>query len=545
MNLDEEKKLNKAEENNSAETEENEDLKPAEVDKSGIGKIISFIKYYIFGQPDAYFETKKLLKATEKKLKKITPVIYDTKKETVTPKFARIIYEIYRIVYPAKQIVDIIRNTKSNNLLQIYFVENTLTKEQRKLLTAFSKENITKEVIEKGYNKASKAISKKESSYVKSFNKNAVIEANEKYSALMDLADIIAFDYYPLLKRFNKNLKEDYLVENPSFSNVDGRYIIEYLKGLSGTIDPIEIGSPYVEAGENFAKFKNRTLLPSSDIERLMGIVKKMVKEEYLPLLIKIVDNDPFYRPSESHRTEDVFQNYIKLLNNKIKENLEFAKKEKINVEVKNRLSQLFGRTDINTLKNYNSEKNSMLERLEVGIFAYADPLNYLKYFIMEKYNRYIRETVNSLIVEAKFYQSDNLKKLSNNFYRANELIKEIMKLDESLKESEPRGSRFKLLIRKAGSGDAQSKKLASEYIAQLNSEAKKIIKTAIISMEFIVGILGKISEEAKHKTNQTIISNAKQVQGVRNKEFLEDLVKAVDDMKNITKIMTIYLEAF
>jgi alpha-L-arabinofuranosidase len=106
-----------------------------------------------------------------------------------------------------------------------------------------------------GLEKAEKNISKKENAFVKSFSKNLILEISEKYSALMELIDIISFDYYPLLKKFNKNLQEDYLVDNPSFSSVYGKYVIEELKGLSATIDTIDLDAPFSKSVEDFNRF--------------------------------------------------------------------------------------------------------------------------------------------------------------------------------------------------------------------------------------------------------------------------------------------------
>ncbi len=357
----------------------------------------------------------------------------------------------------------------------------------------------------------------------------------------MELIDIISFDYYPLLKKFNKNLQEDYLVDNPSFSSVYGKYVIEELKGLSATIDTIDLDAPFSKSVEDFNRFRNRTLLIPSEVDRLIGIIKRLVSNEYLPLIIKLVDKNPFYRPPDPKAINvNIFQNYTKIISSRITESINAGKQDKIKGEVGIILNSLFGKTDFQTLKNYISEKDVILNRLGVGSFVYADALNYLRYFLMERYNRYIRECINSLIVGAKFYQSDNLQNLSNNFYSANELIKAIMSLDESLNENEPRGGRFKTLLRRAAS-EQQAKKLSSEYIEQINEEASKIIMSAIRSINFIINIISKILEETKTK-NYTIVANIREVQGVRNKEFLEDLEKSLGELKGITKLMEIYL---
>ncbi len=516
-------------------------IKAEQEERSALKKIISFIKYYIFGQPDPYYEMKKLLKATEKKIKRISPVIYDFKKDKVTPKFVRIIYEIYKIVYPAKAHIDVLRKEKNKNIIQVHFIESNLKEEDRKILNTFTKEYVTQEILNKGFNKATKDISKRENQFIKSFNKNLIFESNRKYNALMDIVEIIAFDYYPFLKKFNKNLQEDYLVDNPSFSMAYGKYIVEDLKSLSDIIDNLDLNAPYVESVEEFSKFRNKQLVSPTDIERLVNILKKIIKEEYLPLLIKIIDKNPFYRPSEAKESVNIFQSYIKMLNKRIIDNINYAKEQQIKNQVNVILKKLFGTSEIHTLKNYVEDKNTMFERLGINTYSYAEPLNYLRYFIMEKYNRYIRETINSLIVGAKFYQSDTQKNLSNNFYSVNELIKEIMELDKSLNENEPRGSRFKMLLRKA-SNEAQAKKLSIEYISQINTEAYKILSSAIESLSYIIRIIDKIIEENKTKSNFTIVANLKEVEGVRNKEFIQNLDNSLNDMKMITQLIEIYL---
>ena len=199
-------------------------------------------------------------------------------------------------------------------------------------------------------------------------------------------------------------------------------------------------------------------------------------------------------------------------------------------------LVKLFGSDEFETLKNYTKAAKENLYKKGARSFNYTEPLNYLKKFIMEIYNRYIRDTINKLLVEGDFVQKEFNRECSAAFIDCNSLMDDIRRFDEELMSDEQVGGRIQKIL-PAIMRDQKMLVMLNKEIDEIDDTAAKIIEQGLSAFAAVLNVCKTIVIE--YKNNGTdILSNIKGISGQDNKEYIEKIVKAYNDTQAIYALL-------
>jgi len=162
------------------------------------------------GKSDPEREKRKLLKQIEKTLKKQRVKFYNPRPNTVHPRLAQFFYEFYRVLGPAQNILTKAETSKS---LQMLIIETSLTDDQVSIQEQLSEEAIRKRLANSADQKiVFEQIRTDIKNFFSDFDINRVNEIDSRYNNTLLLLDLIHFDYYFLLKKFDSAIPEnDYL----------------------------------------------------------------------------------------------------------------------------------------------------------------------------------------------------------------------------------------------------------------------------------------------------------------------------------------------
>jgi hypothetical protein len=203
-------------------------------------------------------------------------------------------------------------------------------------------------------------------------------------------------------------------------------------------------------------------------------------------------------------------------------------------------ITQLFGDGSAARLKNYNETKNDQLADLGLPLFGYAKPLNYTKAFTTDRYNGFIRNIVNELIIAGAFNNKTILNNLSNNYYALNNLIKKIDDFDDDLDIDGSSGSTFHRFIQSVNK-DKGARSILVKTIDKLNKKARLLITEEVVNIKEMAFIIKKILDEYKSQA-PTIVYNIKKIRSNKNKEFIQDLVNTYKSIYLFLKLMGSYI---
>lgn len=501
---------------------------------SFFGTIVGFIKVKILGIADPSYEKYILLKEVANEIKELKLNIYNTRHDRVTKKFGKVLYELYRYIFPLKELINLNQSKVIKSQIKTKFVLSHFNEEQKQLFSTLTGEGLKELLVKKGIKDSTKIINGNYKKLQASLNKETIKNINISYSVLHAINELIRFDLYPLVKKFAPQLEEDNITDPPAFKDVDGNLVVEELKNLCYTIYSIDTSYDLKAPFRILNEIKGSILLSDDDIKNFQNLIKKIISEDYLSLLIKIIDENPFFRPVynfvEFNITNEFFQNLMFDIKSSRDKIVNKIKDDKVNVILK----KLFETTKFQTLKNYNEEKSEYLYKKGVKSFLFVQPLNFIKKFIMELYNKYIMDISNTFLIEGNYMDKKFNQNFSSAFLDANELMQKIKEFDEDFLGDEKVWGRIKTILPNV-MRDQKLLVVVNKEVDDINSNALTIIKHSLLTYEQLLRSYRTIVEEYK-KNSQDIITNIKTIGGApgENKNLVENIVKAYNDMQAI-----------
>jgi hypothetical protein len=505
------------------------------IEKPGLfGTIIGFFKVKLLGMSDPAYEKYMLLKEINNQIKSMPIVIYNPRTEKVTKKFGKLLFELYRYVFPLSNLINMRESKEILKQIKDYFVTSHFSDKQKQLYMSLKGDGIKELIFQNGLKASTKMINENYKKLQKSLDKDAVNLINMNYSIMYSIDELLHFDLYPLLKKFSPKLPEGTIEKPPAFRDVEGKWVVEDFKNLCYVLYSINVNVDFTEAFRIYGKMKGTTIISDDDVKAFQKLLRDFITNDYLSLLIRVIDENPFFRPVYNFTMHNIVQEFFTNLSTEIRnvrENMiNKLKNEKVNAILK----KLFGTADISTLSNYTKDKSEVLYKKGVRSFDYVEPLNYLKMFIKEIYNSYIMDTANKFLIESNFADKKFNQKFSVSFLDANDLMKEIQSFDIEYLGSEKVWGRIKSLLPNV----MREQKLlvvVNKEVDEINNGASMIITKALNSFESLLYCFKTIVGEYK-KSSQDIITNIKTIGGspADNKELVENIVRAYNDMQSI-----------
>ncbi len=501
-------------------------------EESLLDKLIFFFQNTFLGHGDANYERKKLLRKVKKELKTLVPPVYNPSNHTITSHFAELIFDIYRFTNPLKAILNFEESKLDKSRMEQFFVEIHLDENQKNIIQQLNQEEFAKILEEEGIKGLDQKINNILHQLQNSISREQIMAINTNFTRLIELSRLANFDMYQLLRRFAPALKENVITDPPKFREVDGRYLIDELKELSELIYSMNLRGDFIKPLGILGQAKGKQILPDSDIKKLIVLLINLVKNNYLPLMTGFILKNPFFRPIRNQKTENLVQNYMKdllLATKKIRDLVvDLLRKRRINQLTE----ELFGTSQIRAIEHYTEALDDLFQKAKVETYSFVQSLNFLKYFLMEKYNRYIRENLNQLLLHGDFIDQQLRNDVSESHHECNGLIKSILALDQSLDGSAERGIKIKVLLKKAHS-EATGQRILNDFIEAINEEAHLITFKAIKSFTLITSTLKLIAEDYKTGSQKTV-TNIRAIGGPDNKELMSQLVKSFNDMTKL-----------
>ncbi len=525
-----EKKSSKAEHNAPARSDEFQ-----KIEKPGfLGSIIGFLKVKVLGMSDPAYEKYLLLKDINNQIKSMPIVIYNTRSEKITKKFGKLIFELYRYIFPLSGLINMHSKKERSEQIKEYFVTNTFNEEQKNIYMSLTDEGIKNLITQNGMKKSTKIINGSYKKLQKSMDKDALQNINLNYSVMSSIDDLLRFDLYPLLKKFAPGIKEGTIDKPPDFRDTDGKWLLEDLKNLCYVLYAINVNVDFSMPFKIYGEMKGTTIISDEDVKSFQNLLRQFVSEDYLTLLIRIIEENPFFRPVYNFTIHNVVQDFFTNLSTRIRNVRENVVSKLKGDKINSILKKLFGQTDFQTLTNYTKEKSEILYKKGVASFLYVEPLNYLKMFLKEIYNAYIMEVSNKFLIESNFVDKKFNQKFSVAFLDANDLMQEIQSFDVDYIGSDKIWGRIKSLLPNV-MREQKLLVMVNKEVDEINNGAYMILTKSLNSFESLLQCYRTIVEEYK-KSSQDIITNIKTIGGspADNKELIETIVKGYNDMQAI-----------
>jgi len=147
---------------------------------------------------------KRQLKLIEKQLRISRQKLYNPRKSEVLPGLAAFVYGVYKSLAPARSLIG---RAESSNLLRTLLIESSLSEAQKGQLAALQDEAIAERSRSSPAELAAR-VKENLDAFVAGFDAERIRAVNQAYARLMALLDLVHFDFYFFLRKFDAALPE-------------------------------------------------------------------------------------------------------------------------------------------------------------------------------------------------------------------------------------------------------------------------------------------------------------------------------------------------
>ena len=444
------------------------------------------------------------LKQINKELMHLHYKFYMHKTSTMTTQFAVTMYDIYKHTL---NLMNVLNMQRRNATIKTVLIESMLTEKQRELKDKLQEENIKKILTESLPNLKVKIqeINAQLKELVNSFDTKEIKEIDQTYNQIADISGIINFDYFFLLRKFDSDLTGKESTYVPQFEPIDAKYVLDDIKVYNDLLLTIKLEVPW-DRVIKVANAINETFDHTHDLKKLVHYLKILKKNDYLTMVIQLLDSDPEYKPKAyPSNVKVVNEMLLKIqtdVNLTIEKIIRSIKKQKEN----SLLSQIFNTTVISRLKHYNLGLNESIQKKMITGFLYVSPMNYLKAFLLDIYKADMKPRFDQLIVHGNWCTVDASNNLAESSTILLKISDQILQFDNECGEDKKIGRDIKKYIHMADH-DPNSKNLFKRVINIANTEASKILLSALQHFIILAQELKRFIDDSKHKSTSIIIN--------------------------------------
>lgn len=419
---------------------------------------------------------RKQLKSIAKNLGKSKNHFYKPGTNTAEVPMAKFFYETYKVMSP----VQLMFQNTSPNVLKRLVINGVLTDKQHEMVEGFSEEAIS---ARSRSNTDLKALSKEIASELKAFNAEfnsaRIKEIDGLYSKLVMMSNFSKYDFFFILKKFDNSLRERDFNSLPHFRVINADYVAEDLKNFLAVAWCLSFDDDWSDVIQLLRTFKGVEPVTVQAWKKLLNQMKSLRDRNVFEMIIQLITQNPLWDNVIKVEHHQIMDEYLSSIRKQVEETLEKIQKQQKEGKIDGLLTQVFGTSDIESLKYYNEENSAVYERKHLDGYIYAAPLCYLKHFLLDFVKRDIRELSDILLVRGEWATTQLSTPMSEAYHQLMEISDSILHLDERMSETSESGAKIKTLLPRV-ERDREARNIANMVIGDANDEAANLIVRAV-----------------------------------------------------------------
>ncbi len=437
------------------------------------GNIFQNIITTLFSGGDDNAIKRKMLKRIAKNLSKTKYHFYKPSSHEVDPTFAKFFYEIYKAVSPAQLMF---ANTNPNSIKRMV-IDVTLSEDQKKLSEALSEEELNKRGSTMPLPRLMEETKAQLDKFTAEFTNDKIMKADNLYTKLLLFKNFTQYDFFFLLKKFDSSMKERSFNAAPKFQQIGGSYIVEDIKNFVSVAWPLP-ADDWDDVFKLMKSLKGVEPITLSTWKKVLQRLRYVREQGILEMMVQLITDNPAYKEVVKGEDYHIMDEYISQTRKTVDDVLSTLKERQTAGKVDNLLSQIFGNTSIEPLKNYNDTVSQTFTNRNLTGFLYTAPLSYLKVFLLNYIKKDVRELSDILVVRGEWATQTMSQPMSEAAHQLMDLPSKITTLDEALTESGKFGNKLRTLMPRIDR-DRESRNIMEMTLGDVNNEAAQILGIA------------------------------------------------------------------
>ena len=295
------------------------------------------------------------------------------------------------------------------------------------------------------------------------------------------LLDLINFDYYFMLKKFDSKFPEADFAYKPRFNSIDGRYIVDEVKDFLEIMPVVDTNADWERILGILKEYRQLEVISRSDWSKMLGVMGRLQRSELLEMMVRLIDRDPFFEPALRIHGEKIVQSYLDRIKAAVSLTLQSIAGEARKRRVDGLIFKVFGAVDVPGLANYTAQANEKFAKRDLAGFAHVHGLRCLKAFLLDYCKKDIREIVDIMLIKGKWLVDTTAVSgaIYDAFQHLLQISRELLAFDVSLDEEEELGRRIKASMAQ-WDRSKQNDGLLHRLLKEANDTAKKLISQGV-----------------------------------------------------------------
>jgi|GEM_PF-1334024 len=504
--------------------------------------LFTYLKYILSGDSANLIKMREL-KALYKVFKP-SKYRYITRDKKITNNFLQKIYLLFLSINDFKILLDTTIFSSDEKRAQIYlnhFIESFLSEDIRAKKEKFTKDMIWKKIMEaENVSKTVKGIEDEFIMYKSFLNKKNLPRLEEEYYLMYKLNSLATFNFELFFSKFDPYYT---LPSQPNYAPVLGDEIIVDVEDLYFLITSLPKKVDLTNAFEklymkNEGDYKSLAKKSQQSVNKIFKMISDDLSPRILISLCKYIKEDIKYTISIQPKFFSILDRYRKDIETVFMRNKEFVLEKYSEKSLQQDVESLFNGKHLLNINGFTDTLKKAIETNNLDPISGIMALKITKTFIMEIYEKSIKDTMNTLILEAFFSEKEYQMEFSNVFFAANELRDIVSGCEELLSGSGKNSfSHLEILIKnyKMDNKVAENKitmqvDLINERIRHCNEKCANVLYKLANNVYNII---------QDYKGQKAIyVTNIKAIKGSQNKEFINQLAKAYNDIAKYIKII-------
>ncbi len=501
------------------------------------GSVFTRIFQLFFPKDDIEAIKKRHLKVIAKDISKSKfSKWYKSGAQELLPAAGRFFYEIYTVVGPAQPLLS---GSASSKVLKAITVEQSFSKQQQEL-----RNRLHIDVIEK----RSESLSVKELTaqvkhdlklFLHSFDDKKIKEIDTLYQHLNEFIQLVLFDYYYLLKKFDTALPEHRFSYTPNYSPATGSLAVEELKDFAAILYGLSFEANWEKVFEIITAHKNVQPVNIKEWKKTIAHLQELRRSNILERLIQHISETPSYSITISVHNEKITNAYIKKMKHDIETTLKKIAETKKTSTAATLAQQIFGNEVPSGTRYYHTNSNTAFKKRNLAGYLYPDALNYLKSFLVDYFKSDIRTLADLLFVRGQWSHPERLSEYTDSYHTLIQLSTTVVEFDESLSEASDMAVRFRTLLSRM-EREPEAAARIKRYLSEVNGSAADILKTGVKHI-IVLGNAIKACITDYDKPHRSLLRNWKEIEHHADRpirHWMEDAYKKMYHFITLERIL-------
>lgn len=457
----------------------------------------------LFKSTDPEAEKKRQLKAIAKEISHSKYKFIKVSSGEVYPALAKWFHEIYKAIGPAQSMIQSVKNP---NAFKNIAIDAAMTDKQRNIADLLTEESILEKSKNTDVQKLKEEIKSNMSALLSDFTTEKIQMVDRLYTKVMYFNAFCTYDFYFLLKKFDSTLQERDFNYIPKFESIRGEYILDDLKDFIAVTYSFPFDEDWKSVIDLLKVMRGVDPIAYGVWQKLMIRLNEIIKSDIFVKIIQVVSKDPNYVPTVYQKQEHVFEAFLDKLKTQTELTLLKVEQQKKTNKIDQLLTNIFGTTVVLRLKNYTEAASTQYERKMLPGFAFHQPLNYLKAFLIDYLKKNIREYTDLILVRGKWSTAALSNQFSDIYHSLLTVSDQLVEFDENLSEDKPIGQKLKNLLLRCDR-DKDSLRILRTLLKENNDKAAGLMTNASQNLIVYARTIKALLEDKEKPTSQMIIN--------------------------------------